>query len=106
MIGKMRHKITGRGLSQVSVGGGGTKKLHTEVLTDWCEIKPLTSSRDLAEYQTVLNGSKNFIMRVRCGFTPDKSMLIVHNGQNYTVNGVIEIDERDRFWKITGVMKE
>ncbi|WP_343692767.1 phage head closure protein [Chitinophaga sp.] len=105
MIGQMRQKITIQSPVSTAVGGGGVETTYTEVLTDWVEARPLSSSRELSEYQTVIKNGYRFTIRYRNGFTPDKSMLIVYKGKNYTVNSIEQVEERQKYWRIVGVEK-
>lgn len=104
MIGQMRHKITFKAPTSVPVGGGGTATTYAEVLTDRCEAKQLTSSRDLVEQQTTLTTTYTFKLRWRTGFTPSKSMLITYEGQDYSINSIEYVNERSRFWRITAAV--
>lgn len=105
MIGKMRQKITFKAPTATPVGGGGVETTYSEVLTDWCEAIPLKSSRELAEYQTIMKSGYSFEMRNREGFTPDDSMLVVYKGGEYTINGIEDVNEEQRFWRIIGMHK-
>jgi SPP1 family predicted phage head-tail adaptor len=101
MIGQMRDKITFKTPVNTPVGGGGTSTTYNDVLTDWCQAKQYDSTREQVEQQTALKTVYRFTLRCRAGFVPDKSMLVVYEGKDYTINGVDEINERGRYWRIT-----
>lgn len=106
MIGQMRHKITIKAPVKTPVGGGGVKTTYTEVLTDWCEAKPVKSSREIADYQATLKAVMSFKLRYRDGFMPDKAMIVVYKGNEFTINGIDEEKEQQRFWVLIGVEKK
>ena len=102
-IGGMRGKISFKSPTSIPVGGGGTSTIYTVVLTDWVEAKQLNSSRDQVEMQTMQKATYRFKLRCRNGFAPDKTMLVEYEGKDYTINGIDNIGERDRYWLITAV---
>lgn len=107
MIGKMRSKIIFQSATSTAIGGGGVDTVYNDTLTTNCEAKPLRSSRDLSEYQTVLKNGYQFKIRYRDGFIPDKDMLISFKSKLYTINSIDpDVNEQQRFWKIVGVEKQ
>lgn len=106
MIGKMDKKITFQAPSSTPIGGAGYETVYSNVLTTFCEAKPLSSSRDLAAHQTVLKNGYRFKIRYREAFSPSKDMLIIYKGRQFTINSIEpDADDRDKFWLIMGIEK-
>lgn len=106
MIGQMRHKITFRTPVSTPVGGGGVETTYVDSLSDWSEAQPLKATRDLAQYQTEIKTGYRFTIRYRKGWEPDKSMIIIYDGRQFTVNSIFpDIENQQRLWRIVGMEK-
>lgn len=103
MIGQMRDRIIFKSPVNTPVPGAGTETTYVKAFEDWTKIKPLRSTRFLQDNQIELQDGFRFDIRYRLTPQPNKSMLIEYEGKDYTINSIIEKNERQRYWEITAV---
>lgn len=103
MIGAMRDIVVFKEPIDVPVPGGGAVSTYVESFRDWTKIEPLTSDRGLTDNQVQLQDGFRFNIRFRNSPQPNKKMLVEYEGRDYTINSIIERNERKRFWQITAV---
>lgn len=105
MIGKMRQKITFKAPTAMPVGGGGSVATYIDVLTDWAKARQDTSNTGVEAMTTAMRRQFKFTLRWRSGFQPTYDMLVQYDGKLFSITGVEDVGERDRFWIITAVEK-
>lgn len=105
MIGKMRDKITFKAPAATSVGGGGSIASYTDVLTDWAKARQDSSNTGVEAMTTALRRQFKFTLRWRTGFQPSYDMLVQYDGKLFSITGIEDVSERDRFWIVTAVEK-
>lgn len=105
MIGQMRDKITFQSPVAVNVGAGGTDVSYTDTLTDWAKATPVSSQTEVDAFRTSLGKVYRFVIRYRAGFTPVNTMLISYDSRLFSISGIEEVNERQRFWRITAIEK-
>jgi len=105
-IGEYKHRITFRTYESVPDGYGGTVDTPVDILTTWAKKVPLRASRELAENQLSMKSTNRYEVRYREGFEPTKSMRIVDEGEEYSINSIVPVKAEQRFWEIIAVNQE
>jgi SPP1 family predicted phage head-tail adaptor len=105
MIGKMRHRITFKAPAAVPVGAGGSVATYTDVLTDWAKARQANSDTGVEAMATAMRRQFKFTLRWRTGFEPRYDMIIAYDGKLFSITGIDDVAERDRFWIVTAVEK-
>lgn len=103
MIGQMRDRITIKGEVRTKLPGASIVVTYEDILSDWTKVQPLTSSRELTDNQIDLSNGFRFNLRYRSSYTPDKTHIVTYEGKDYTINSIIEVKERKRYWQITAI---
>jgi Phage head-tail joining protein len=80
--------------------GGKTENLNNVVYTCLAHITPATSTRGLQDQELQLLDGKNFETIYNPSFVPTKNHLIKYKGEYYSINGITEIQERGRVYRI------
>jgi SPP1 family predicted phage head-tail adaptor len=94
MIGQMRDRVLIK------------SQLDVPFLTCWTKIEPISSSRTLQDSQINLNDGFRFTIRFSTSYTIDKTMLVEYLGKDYTINGIQDVKNRDRFLIITAITND
>lgn len=102
-IGSMRDRVTFKEPVNTPVPGAGHETTYITSFTDWTKIEPLTSSRNLQDSQIELQDGFRFNIRYRIAPQPNKSMLVEYDGKDYTINSIVEVNNRKRYWQIVAV---
>lgn len=102
-IGSMRDRVIFKDQVNTPVPGGGAETTWVVAFQEWTKIEPLRSSRRLEDSQIQLQDGFRFNIRYRDKVQPTKSMLLEYEGKDYTINSIIEVNERKRYWQITAV---
>lgn len=102
-IGSMRDRVIFKEPVNTSVPGAGWQTTYQTSFEDWTKIEPLTSNRTLQDSQIQLQDGFRFNIRYRDTPQPNKSMLVEYEGRDYTINSIVEVNERKRYWQIVAV---
>ena len=101
-VGSLSDRVTLQFTSTTDDGMGGTIPADTNLFTTWADIKPLSAKRLLSLDRTVQNTTHEITFRWRDDLisysyvrsTLDNGIRLIHSGNNYIVNTVINVDNR------------
>ena len=99
-VGSLTDRVTLQFTSTTDDGMGGTIPADTNLFTTWADIKPLSAKRLLSIDRTVQNTTHEITFRWRNDLisysyvrsTLDNGIRLIHSGNNYIVNTVINVD--------------
>lgn len=99
-VGSLSDRVTLQFTSTTDDGMGGTIPANTNLFTTWAQIKPLSAKRLLSIDRTVQNTIHEITFRWRNDLisysyvrsTLDNGIRLIHSGNNYIVNTVINVD--------------
>jgi len=99
-VGLLTDRVTLQFTSTTDDGMGGTIPADTNLFTTWADIKPLSAKRLLSLDRTVQNTTHEITFRWRDDLisysyvrsTLDNGIRLIHSGNNYIVNTVINVD--------------
>lgn len=97
MIGAMRDRIVVQENIRIPVAGGGGLSTWDTVLDVWANVKPLSSRGTLQDNQSIMKNAKTFTIRFVEGISLTPEMRVLYEGEVYTINSDINVNERDRF---------
>lgn len=99
-IGSMRDRVVFKAPVDTPVSGAGFSSEYVFSFEEWTKVEPLTSRRTLQDNQIELVDGMRFNVRWRATPQPNKSMLVEYEGKIYTINSIVELDQRKRYWQI------
>jgi head-tail adaptor len=102
MIGRMQKIEFLQSTLTPELSGGNTETM-TVILSTFAYIRPTSSNRTFLHLEGVMIDSYNFDVQYRAGFTPSKSMTIRYRGKNFAINGITNVEEKRRFWRIFAI---
>lgn len=102
MIGRMQKIEFLQSTLTPELSGGNTETM-TAILSTFAYIRPTSSNRTFLHLEGVIIDSYNFDVQYRAGFTPSKSMTIRYRGKNFAINGITNVEEKRRFWRIFAI---
>jgi SPP1 family predicted phage head-tail adaptor len=102
MIGRMQKIEFLQSTLTPELSGGNTETM-TVILSTFAYIRPTSSNRTFLHLEAVIIDSYNFDVQYRAGFTPSKSMTIRYRGKNFAINGITNVEEKRRFWRIFAI---
>jgi head-tail adaptor len=102
MIGRMQKIEFLQSTLTPELSGGNTETM-TVILSTFAYIRPTSSNRTFLHLEGVIIDSYNFDVQYRAGFTPSKSMTIRYRGKNFAINGITNVEEKRRFWRIFAI---
>ena len=99
-VGSLTDRVTLQFTSTTDDGMGGTIPADTNLFTTWADIKPLSAKRLLSLDRAVQNTTHEITFRWRNDLisysyvrgTLDNGIRLIHSGNNYIVNTVINVD--------------
>jgi SPP1 family predicted phage head-tail adaptor len=99
-VGSLSDRVTLQFTSTTDDGMGGTIPANTNLFTTWADIKPLSAKRLLSLDRAVQNTTHEITFRWRNDLisysyvrsTLDNGIRLIHSGNNYIVNTVINVD--------------
>ena len=102
MIGKMQ-KVEFMVANAVQYASGGGVEVPVTVITTFAWVRPTSSNRTFLHNEGMIIDSYNFDVPYRTSFTPTKSHFIRYRGKYYAINGITDVKERRRFWRIFAI---
>lgn len=102
MIGRMQ-KIAFQTSSLATQPTGGGVETMTTVYEAFAWARPTSSNRTFLHNEGVIIDSYNFDVQYTTDFTPTKSHTILYRGKRYAINGITNLQERRRFWRIFAI---
>lgn len=102
MIGKMQ-KITFQSSVLTQQASGGAVETMTNAYVTFAWARPTSSNRTFLHNEGVIIDSYNFDVQYTTAFTPTKSHTILYRGKRYAINGITNIQERRRMWRIFAI---
>lgn len=102
MIGRMQ-KIEFLQSTLTPELSGGNVETMTVILSTFAYVRPTSSNRTFLHLEGVIIDSYNFDVQYRAGFTPSKSMTIRYRGKNFAINGITDVQEKRRMWRIFAI---
>lgn len=102
MIGRMQKIEFLQSTLTPELSGGNTETM-TVILSTFAYVRPTSSNRTFLHLEGVIIDSYNFDVQYRAGFTPSKSMTIRYRGKNFAINGITNVEEKRRFWRIFAI---
>lgn len=96
----MRDRVVFKEPVDFPVAGGGFVSEYVFSFEEWTKVEPLTSRRTLQDNQIELVDGMRFNVRWRDDPQPTKSMLVEYEGKIFTINSIVETDQRKRYWQI------
>lgn len=101
MIGEMRHRITIQENVRIPVPGGGGISSWVDVANVWASAKSISVKNTDQDNQDSFKYGYQFKVRYNNAFIPAADMRVLYEGGLFTVQGVKQEFERQRFWIIT-----
>jgi head-tail adaptor len=102
MIGRMQKIEFLQSTLTPQLSGGATESM-TVILSTFAWVRPTSSNRTFLHLEPVIIYSYNFDVQYRAGFTPTKSMTIRYRGKTFAINGITNVEEKRRFWRIFAI---
>lgn len=102
MIGRMQ-KISFQASVLTEQDSGGNVETMTTVYECFAWMRPTSSNRTFLHNEGVIIDSYNFDVQYTNDFTPTKSHTILYRGKRYAINGITNIQERRRMWRIFAI---
>lgn len=102
MIGRMQ-KIAFQSSVLTGQDSGGNVETMTTVYETFAWARPTSSNRTFLHNEGVIIDSYNFDVQYTTNFTPTKSHTILYRGKRYAINGITNIQERRRMWRIFAI---
>lgn len=94
-IGKMRYKVKVERATNTRDAGGGLSQAFSSVATIYANIKP--KSANSAYRQGMLQEKVTHEITIRYMKNIDTNSKITYGTRSFAVNGIVNVDERDRF---------
>lgn len=102
MIGRMQ-KIAFQASVLTEQDSGGNVETMTTVYECFAWMRPTSSNRTFLHNEGVIIDSYNFDVQYTNDFTPTKSHTILYRGKRYAINGITNIQEKRRMWRIFAI---
>lgn len=102
-IGSMRDRVVFKEPVDSPVSGGGFVSEYVFSFEDWTKVEPLSSRRTLQDNQIEMVDGMRFDIRWRSSPQPNKSMRVEYEGKIFTINSIVEMNQRKRYWHIIAV---
>lgn len=102
MIGRMQ-KIAFQASTLTQQDSGGDVETMTTVYECFAWPRPTSSNRTFLHNEGVIIDSYNFDVQYTANFTPTKSNTILYRGKRYAINGITNIQEKRRMWRIFAI---
>lgn len=104
--GKNRERINITVTVSVRDPGGGMKPgAKTSYWETWAAVTTIKNTRNAEAYQTDLEEPKEFKIRYRPDKKVTKNMLVEYNGEDYTIQSLVDTNERKREQIIIGLKR-
>ncbi len=94
-IGKMRYRVKVERATNTRDAGGGLSQVFNSVATIYANIKP--KSANSTYRQGILQEKVTHEITIRFMKNIDTNSRITYGNRSFAVNGIINVDERDRF---------
>lgn len=98
-IGKMRYPLKLQSATRTTDAGGGSSESWSTVATIYGDIKPLNSEESYRQGVIQESVTHEVYVRFRAGLSTSNRLL--YESRVFNIKGVLNIDERDRFLKLT-----
>ena len=86
--------------------GGRELTFPTNTIQTWARVDEINSQRVMEAGATALIGTKIFYFRyAERMLNVTKDWILVYNGKNYTISNIEQVDEKEKFIKITAKAK-
>lgn len=102
MIGRMQKIAFQVATPSVQVSGGAVETMTT-VYEAFAYVRPTSSNRTFLHNEGMLIDSYNFDIQYTTAFTPNKSHIILYRGKRYAINGITNIQEKRRAYRIFAI---
>jgi head-tail adaptor len=102
MIGRMQKIEFLQSVLTPELSGGNVETM-TVILSTFAYCRPTSSNRTFLHNEGVIIDSYNFDVQYRAGFTPTKSMTIRYRNKLYAINGITNVQEKRRLWRIFAI---
>lgn len=97
-IGKLRHRVALQSPTTTRSSTGAALVAYSTTATVWAAVEPLSGREYLASSQTQNEVTTRIVIRYYSGVAP--SWRVVFGSKTYTVEAVINDDERDRHMQL------
>ena len=94
-IGKMRYRVKVERATNTRDAGGGLSQAFNSVATIYANIKPKSANSTYT--QGMLQEKVTHEITIRYMKNIDTNSRITYGTRQFAVNGIINVDERDRF---------
>lgn len=105
MTGRMQ-KIEFMSPNLTQKPSGGNTEALVVALSTFAYVRPTSSNRTFLNEEGVLINSYNFDVQFRASFSPSKSNIIRYRNKLYAINGITNIGEKRRYWRIFAIEQE
>ena len=102
MTGRMQ-KIAFQQSTLTGQDSGGAVETMTTIYEAFAWARPTSNNRTFLHNEGVIIDSYNFDVQYTTAFTPTKSHTILYRGKRYAINGITNIQERRRMWRIFAI---
>lgn len=103
MIGQ---KIAFQSSVPTAQDSGGSVETMTTVYETFAYARPTSSNRTFLHNEGVIIDSYNFDVQYTTNFTPTKSHTILYRGRRYAINGITNLREKRRMWRIFAISED
>lgn len=105
MIGRMQKIAFQSSVLATQTTGGGLETMTT-VYQAFAWVRPTSSNRTFLHDEGVIIDSYNFDVQYTKDFTPTKSHTILYRGNRYAINGITNLQEKRRMWRIFAIAEK
>ena len=102
MIGKWQKIAFQQSVLTPMLSGGNVESMNT-IYQCFAYVRPTSSNRTFLHNEGVIIDSYNFDIQYTTGFTPSKSHTILYRGKRYAINGITNVQEHRRLWRIFAI---
>ena len=104
-IGQLRNRLVFQKLTKVADGAGGSSGTYSTDFSLWGKVKQLSDSEVLRHGLEAGYNHFEIWVLFQSDLTPTRQHRITHGSKTLIVNGVNEVDELNRWYKITATEK-
>ena len=98
-IGKMRYPMKLQSATRTTDAGGGSAESWSTVATIYADIKPINAEESYRQGVIQESVTHDVYVRFRAGLSTSNRLL--YESRVFNIKGVLNIDERDRFMKLS-----
>jgi head-tail adaptor len=102
MIGSNQKIAFQQSVLTAQDSGGNVETMQT-IHECFADVRPTASNRTFLHVEGMIIDSYFFIIQYTTEFTPSKSYTILYRGKQFAINGITQVQEKRRTWRIYAI---